>query len=111
MLAIKFKRIGRKHEPHYRIVVGEKRSKVLGEPLEDLGWYNPKDKKNELNSLRIKYWMGVGAKPTASINNLFIKEKIITGKKIAVHGKFKAPEVVAEPEAKTVQVPPETKTE
>ena len=45
MLAIKLKKIGKKHQPSFRLVVDEKRSKLLGGNFEDLGWYDPKSKK------------------------------------------------------------------
>ncbi|MCL4400020.1 30S ribosomal protein S16 [Patescibacteria group bacterium] len=92
MLAIKFKRIGKKHQPSFRIVVGEKRSKVLGRSREDLGWFDPKTKEAKISKERALYWIKVGAKPTPSIHNLLINEKIIEGKKVPVHKKSKKTE-------------------
>ncbi len=45
MLAIKLQRGGKKHQPSYRLVVAEKRSKMAAPPVEDLGTYNPFTKK------------------------------------------------------------------
>ena len=56
MLAIKLKRIGKKHQPSYRIVVAEKRSKLNGRYVEDLGWLNPGA--NELNIKKIGQSIG-----------------------------------------------------
>lgn len=92
MLAIKFKRIGKKHQPAYRIVVMEKRSKLVGVPAEDLGWVNPKTHEVKINKERALYWIKVGAQPTPSIHNLLINEKILEGKKIAVHKQSKKTE-------------------
>jgi small subunit ribosomal protein S16 len=89
MLAIKFKRIGKKRQASFRIVIGEKRSKLQGRFVEDIGWFNPRDEKFKINKERAIYWIGVGAQPTASIHNLFVKAGVVTGKKIAVHGKSK----------------------
>lgn len=89
MLAIKLKRIGRKHQPAFRIVVGEKRSKVKGRFVEDLGWMNPLLHKSEAKKERILYWIKMGAQPTASVHNLLVKAGIVVGAKVSVHGKKK----------------------
>ncbi len=47
MLMLKLKRIGKKHQPSFRIVVAEGRSKLGGPPVEDLGSYNAFTKKGE----------------------------------------------------------------
>jgi len=85
MLAIKFKRIGKKHQASFRIIVSEKRSKVHGRFVEDLGWYNPVTGKGDVNNERTNYWLKVGAKPTPTVHNLLIRKGIIKGSKIAVH--------------------------
>lgn len=69
--------------------MGEKRSKVLGRATEDLGWLDPKNKKNDLKKDRILYWIKVGAKPTATVHNLLVKEGIVKEAKISVHKKSK----------------------
>lgn len=76
MLTIKLKSVGKKHERSFRIVVQEKRSKVLGKFIEDLGWYNPKTNKLEVNKERASYWLGVGALPTATVTQLLKKSNI-----------------------------------
>jgi len=90
MLAIKLQRIGKKHQPSYRLVVAEKRSKLGGPPVEDLGSYNSFSKKSTFKKERILYWLGVGAKPTATSHNLLVKEGIINGPKIKIALKKKA---------------------
>lgn len=92
MLAIKLKKIGKKHQPSFRLVVDEKRSKLLGSNLEDLGWYNPDSKKHDFKTERIAHWLKNGAKPTDSVHNLLISTGVIKGKKIAVHAKKKQQE-------------------
>lgn len=90
MLIIRLQRRGKKHQPFYRLAVGERRSKLNGRQTEDLGWYNPLENKTSFNKERILYWMGKGAKLSETANNLLISEKIIEGKKIAVHKQPKA---------------------
>lgn len=85
MLVIKLKRIGKKHQAAFRLIVDEKRHKVFGKNVEDLGWYNPRGNKLEVNKDRVLYWLKTGAKPTDTVHNLLISASILTGKKIAVH--------------------------
>ncbi len=101
MLAIKLKRTGKKHQASFRVIVAEKRSKLAGRSTEDLGWLDPKSKKNDLKKDRILYWIKVGAKPTPTVHNLLVKEGIVKAAKIPVHKKPKkaaeapAPQVAA----------------
>ncbi|KKU71513.1 MAG: 30S ribosomal protein S16 [Parcubacteria group bacterium GW2011_GWA2_47_26] len=84
MLSIRLSRIGKKHQPFYRIIVLDKRKDPWGDYLENLGTYNPmvKPKAINLNIERIKYWLGVGAKPTPTIWNLLVDQKIVSGVKM-----------------------------
>ncbi len=91
MLAIKFKRVGKKHQGSFRVVVLEKRTKLNGRFLEDLGWLDPSTDKFELEKKRALHWIKMGAQPTDSIHNLFVKAGIISSKKIAVHKQSKKP--------------------
>lgn len=75
MLAIKLKRIGKKHQASFRIIVAEKRSKVNGRFIEDLGWFNPRTSQFKLNSERADYWLKNGAQPTLSIRHLLRKKQ------------------------------------
>lgn len=82
---IRYQRIGRTNDPAFRIVLLEKeRAAKSGRITEQLGTYNPKSKALSLDAERVKYWIGVGAQPTASIHNLLISKGIIEGKKINV---------------------------
>lgn len=81
MLAIKFKRIGKKKQAAFRVVVAEKRSKLRGRSVEDLGWVNPRSDEYQVVAERVLYWLKVGAQPTPSVRNLLVKAGIIkTGK-------------------------------
>jgi len=78
MLAIKLKRTGKKHQASFRIIVSEKRSKVDGRFLEDLGWFNPRTSQFKLNNERTDYWLKNGVQPTVSVRHLFKKNKVLT---------------------------------
>jgi len=86
MLVIRFFRVGKKNQPSFKIVVTDKRRPPsAGRFVEEVGFYNPLTKEKVLKAERIKHWISIGAKPSATVNNLLIKEKILEGKKIAKH--------------------------
>ena len=90
MLCIRFLRIGKKHQPCYKIVVTDKRRPPRGGRfVEEVGFWNPLTKEKILKAERIKYWISKGAKPSDSVYNLLIKEKVCQGKKTPVHKKKK----------------------
>lgn len=90
MLVIRFIRRGKKNQPFFRIVVTDKRNPPKGGRfLEILGFFNPLTKEKGLKKERIKYWISVGAQTSDRVHNLLIDEKVIEGKKIAVHKKAK----------------------
>ena len=68
----------------YRIVIMDKRRDPWGKALEILGNRNPRTKETVVNEERIKYWLGQGAEVTASLQNVFIDLKLMTGKKASV---------------------------
>ena len=90
MLVIRFFRTGKKNQTAFKIVVTDKRkSSTRGRFVEEVGFYNPQTKEKVLRQDRIKHWLSVGAKPSSTVHNLFISEKIIEGKKIDIHKKPK----------------------
>ena len=98
MLAIKLRRIGKKHQASFRIVVIEKRSKVDGRYTDNIGWLNPNNKEFNIKKEKALHWLKNGAQPTDTVHNLFIKAGVIEGKKISVHKKKKVKEGKAEAE-------------
>ena len=85
MLAIRLQRTGRTHEPTFRVVLTEsKNGPRSGKYLENLGWYDTriKNKIEQLNVDKIKHWMSHGAKPSVTLHNFLVSQKVITGKKI-----------------------------
>lgn len=99
MISIRLQRIGKKGQPSYRLVVANRRSKLGGTPIEDLGSYNIFSKKQTFKAERIKHWINQGAKPTVTVHNLLVKNSILDGKKMAVKMKVKivAPGATSEP--------------
>jgi small subunit ribosomal protein S16 len=76
-LKIRLTRIGAVHQPHYRIVVAEARSRRDGDPVEVLGTYDPRTKNKQVNVKldRVDYWVSKGAKPSDTLNALIKKAR------------------------------------
>lgn len=68
-VAIRLSRAGRVHLPYYHIGVFDSRTRRDGRPVEELGFYNPKSDKEpvRLDLERARYWLSVGAKPSATV--------------------------------------------
>jgi small subunit ribosomal protein S16 len=84
MLKIRLQRIGRKHEPAFRLVLTDsKNSTKSGKFLEVLGNYDARHgEQAAFKADRISYWMGTGAQVSDTVHNLLVDKKIITGKKV-----------------------------
>ncbi len=67
---IRLARMGSKKNPFYRIVAADARSPRDGRFLERLGTYDPAAEKVTLDAVRLDYWRGVGAQPTATVQRL-----------------------------------------
>lgn len=105
MLKIRLQRVGRKHDPSYRIVVVEHTTgPKSGKHIEIIGNYNAKTNTKVVNADKVKEWMSKGAKVSDTLHNILVSEKILEGKKINVLSK-KSPiideeKIKAEKEAK-----------
>jgi len=85
MLTIRLTRKGKKNQPFFRVVLVDKRkSSKGGKSIEDLGYVDPLSKRRSFNAERIKYWLSKGVKPSETIHNWLVTEKIIDDKKIHV---------------------------
>jgi small subunit ribosomal protein S16 len=66
---IKLKRLGKKKNPQYRIVVADSRTARGGRSIEEIGIYQPRREPSliKVDSDRAQYWLGVGAQPTEPV--------------------------------------------
>jgi small subunit ribosomal protein S16 len=114
MLKIRLQRIGKKHEPVFRVVVGRSQNgPKSGKFIEVLGSYDPRDKNaNTLNKERVQAWIAQGAQVSDTVHNLLVSEKVIDKKKVNALPKKTAPkkDVVAE-EASAAPIAEETAQE
>lgn len=69
---IKLMRLGKIRTPHFRIVIADSRSARNSKAIEEIGRYSPASEPSliEVNSERVQYWLGVGAKPTEAVTAL-----------------------------------------
>jgi small subunit ribosomal protein S16 len=69
---IKLMRLGKIRQPYYRIVVADARTRRNGKAIEAIGKYHPKEEPSfiEVDSERVQYWLGVGAKPTEPVQHI-----------------------------------------
>lgn len=84
MLMIRLQRVGRKHEPVFRLVLTDsKNGPKSGKFLEVLGNYDARRKdRAEFKEDRVKYWISQGAKVSDTVHNVLVDKKFIDGKKI-----------------------------
>ena len=66
---IKLKRLGKIHQPMYRIVVADSRTARNGRAIEEIGIYQPKEDPSiiRVDADRVAYWLGVGAQATEPV--------------------------------------------
>ena len=81
---IRLSRVGKKKQPSYRLIVSEKTKDPWGDALEILGFYNPRTEPATVNlkKERIQHWLSKGAQSSATVHNLLVNEKILTGPKV-----------------------------
>lgn len=85
MLKIRLKRVGRKNDPSFRVVLTDsKNAAKSGKELEILGNYDAKRKIREIKADRVEYWMKEGAKVSGAVHNMLVDKGVIKGKKINV---------------------------
>ena len=77
---IRLRRMGKKKQPYYRIVVTDPRLPRDGRFIEVIGYYHPLKKNEEQVKVlkeRLFEWLKKGAKPTETVERILKKEKII----------------------------------
>jgi len=85
MLKIRLQRIGRRNDPHFRVLVAEHTEGPKSNKfVEKVGTVNPKTKDIQLNEERIKYWLSVGAQASGRVHNMLVKAGIIKADTINV---------------------------
>lgn len=70
---IRLRRMGAKHQPHYRFVVADRRAPRNGRFIEELGHYNPTPDPAviKVDEERALLWLSRGAQPSETVRSLF----------------------------------------
>jgi small subunit ribosomal protein S16 len=92
--------MGRKKQPHYRVVVADSLSPRDGRFVENLGYYKPltQPARLVLNMERVDHWLGKGAEPSGTVKSLITKARQGGNAAVAV-----GVEAAAERESKRVE--------
>jgi len=82
---IRLQRVGRKNNPSFRVVLTDKQNSTKsGRFLEVLGHHDFRkggEKDNHVKGDRVKYWISKGAQVSVTAHNVFVDQKVLTGKK------------------------------
>ena len=78
MLKLRLKKIGRKRQPSYRLVIMDNKARRYGRAIEEVGYYNPITKQINLQEAKIVNWLNNGVKPTNTVLYLLKKANILT---------------------------------
>jgi small subunit ribosomal protein S16 len=79
MVKIRFRRVGKKKQPAYRIVVADSRSPRDGRFIENIGHYNPRTQPPTLvvKEEKLHAWLKDGAQTTDSVMRVLITAGIL----------------------------------
>ena len=83
---IRLRRMGRKKQPHYRVVVADSRAPRDGRIVENLGYYRPTatPARLVLDLERVDYWIGHGAEPSDTVSSLVRRARRGGGPELAL---------------------------
>ncbi len=78
---IRLRRVGRKGQPTYRIVVSERTAAREGRFVDQLGHYNPRTDPAEVqvDVEKARAWLAKGAKPSDTVRSLFKRAGVFRG--------------------------------
>jgi small subunit ribosomal protein S16 len=78
--------MGRKKQPHYRVVVADSLSPRDGRFVESLGYYKPltQPARLVLDMERVEHWLSKGAEPSGTVKTLISKARRGGDQKVAV---------------------------
>jgi len=82
MLRIRLTRRGKNKFATYRIVVAEHSAPIKGKFIADLGMYNPHTKEFRIDKDLLATWSAKGAKPSVTLHNLMVNNKVIDAPKL-----------------------------
>ena len=106
---IRLKRMGKKKQPSYRVVVADARSPRDGRFIESIGRYDPRPSPStvEIDNERAQYWLGTGAQPTERVRKLLEISGAVERPKVSRSGIYRLDDdpVAASEPAEGTEVP------
>ena len=75
MVRIRLKRTGTRNLACFRVVVMDQRSSRDGKAIEELGYYDPCRKVEDINLERADYWKGVGAVISETVQDIIDRKR------------------------------------
>jgi len=111
VVKIRLKRMGKKKQPSYRVVVADSRAPRDGRIIESIGRYDPRQEPSlvEIDNERAKYWLGNGAQPTERAQKLLEISGAVATSKVGRSGVYHLETSDAAPAAN--EAPPEASDE
>lgn len=70
---IRLKRIGRRGQPSYRVVVVDEAKSRNSQVIEELGFFNPIEDKFDIDTAQALDWLKKGAQPTPTTRDMLSK--------------------------------------
>jgi small subunit ribosomal protein S16 len=77
MIKLRLKRFGKKKQSSFRLVAVNSTSRRNGEPLEELGYYNPRTKESKIDAEKVRERINTGAQPTETVSSLLKKAGLV----------------------------------
>jgi small subunit ribosomal protein S16 len=79
VLRIRLRRVGKKKQPQYRLVVADSRSPRDGAFVESIGTYNPRTEPAtiEIDEARAREWLSKGAVPSDRVVKIFALKGLV----------------------------------
>lgn len=111
---MRLKRMGKKKQPTYRVVVADSRAPRDGRIIELLGRYDPRQEPSlvEIDNERAQYWLSTGAQPTDRVRKLLEISGAVARAKVSRSGVYRLeddePPAPAEPAQPVDETPAES---
>ncbi|MCS6936668.1 MAG: 30S ribosomal protein S16 [Candidatus Bipolaricaulota bacterium] len=74
---IRLKRMGKRGQPSYRVIVMDERSPRDGRVVAELGWYNPLRGEYEIDTASALGWLEKGAQPSEAARRLLSRRGVL----------------------------------
>jgi len=83
MLKIRLQRVGRKHDPKFRLVLTDSHNgPKSGKSIKVLGWFDARLGKKEFNVEEIQHYISKGAQTSDTVHNILVSDSVINGRKV-----------------------------